>query len=169
MIQRAREFQNELARFANISAPEAQKAVHERIHLEALRGVVLLTPVDQGTYNEDGDRIRSAANAGVTRGNWQSTIGQPATGTTDRSDKGGGAVIAEGAAVVATMQPGGVSWITNNSPNIEVLENGGYPNPPKNPGFNVSGQPKTEGGFSRQAPRGMLKVTVNRIRSGLGL
>ena len=45
-------------------------------------------------------------------------------------------------------------YISNNLPYIATLEYGGYPNPPK------SGSGKTVNGFSKQAPKGMVGVTL---------
>ena len=45
-------------------------------------------------------------------------------------------------------------YISNNLPYITKLEYGGYPNPPK------GGSGKTVNGYSRQAPEGMVGVTL---------
>ena len=58
------------------------------------------------------------------------------------------------AAVSWTWQEGdGPITLFNNQPYAEVIEFGGYPNPPK------SGT-KTIGGFSKQAPQGVYSVAV---------
>ena len=48
-------------------------------------------------------------------------------------------------------------FITNNLPYITKLEDGGYPNPPKKP------TGKTVNGYSRQAPNGMVAVTIAEV------
>lgn len=45
-------------------------------------------------------------------------------------------------------------FISNNLPYITTLEYGGYPNPPK------KGTGKTINGYSKQAPNGMVGVTL---------
>jgi hypothetical protein len=47
--------------------------------------------------------------------------------------------------------------ITNNAPYIGVLEFGEYPNPPK------AGTGRTVGGYSTQAPRGMVRATIGEV------
>lgn len=85
-------------------------------------------------------------------------------------------------------------WITNNLPYILVLEEGGYPNPSKKEqeygslhaedvaGLSRKGRklskkkrqsiakrfaPRTRGGFSLQAPAGMVAITLQELVSGL--
>jgi hypothetical protein len=53
----------------------------------------------------------------------------------------------------------GSVFIVNNLPYIAVLEYGGYPNPPSDP---VHG--KTIGGYSKQAPQGMVRVTAVELK-----
>ena len=60
-------------------------------------------------------------------------------------------------------------FFTNPMPYANVVEYGGYPNPPKM-GTNTSesGTPKFQklstGGYSRQAPSGMVRINVKRMR-----
>jgi hypothetical protein len=59
------------------------------------------------------------------------------------------------AAVGWTWQEGdGVIILFNNQPYAEVIEFGGYPNPPK------GGKGKTIGGFSTQAPYGVYQLAI---------
>ncbi len=160
MIERREEGLGRMLSFAKELAPDRLAALHGKVHLELARGAILNTPVDQGTYNADGDRVASSENAGRTRGAWQSSINAPEEGNPVRE---GQAALAEAARVAVAMPPAVVSWVVNNSPNIEVLENGGYPNPPKDPGYTAAGETKSVGGYSRQAPKGMVKLTVNRV------
>jgi hypothetical protein len=84
-----------------------------RITLELFSGIIAATPVDTGR----------------ARGNWQTSVGSPTSGVIDRDDLTGAAAIAE-----ARDKMGGagkVTYLTNNLPYIQVLEYGGYPNPPK--------------------------------------
>lgn len=100
---------------------------------------------------------------GRARGNWQTSVSTPITGTTEREDPSGASAIAE----VVSKQGGAgkVTFLTNNLPYIQVLEYGGYPDPVekgtyvKGEGFEI----RSEGGFSKQAPNGMVRVNMARI------
>ena len=54
MSSNIREFTVGLAAFANKSVPEAVGDFRDAIALDALRGVVLLTPVDKGRLRHNG-------------------------------------------------------------------------------------------------------------------
>lgn len=111
------------------------------IVLTIFSGVVEKTPVDTG----------------MARGNWQIGYGSMPTGTTGVRDASRGSA-ADGIAAKMT-QPviGNIIYLVNNLPYIGVLEYGGYPNPPD------GGAGKTSGGYSKQAPAGMVRVTVSEI------
>lgn len=115
------------------------------ICLDLLTGIVLKTPVDTGR----------------ARANWQATINTPASGTKQFSGDKGSAISAPsrsaasnkaiGEAQAAIKQaPGNILWITNNLPYITALEYGLYKN-----------GPKTVGGYSKQAPSGMVRITID--------
>jgi hypothetical protein len=127
MASNVRSFNLALQRHAREMPAEGIQKIHRALALEALRGVVLMSPVDTGRF----------------RGNWQQTTDEPATGTLETTDKSGGATIAKGAAQIAQIEPFSVSWLSNNLPYAARLENG----------------------YSKQAPSGMLSVTVARLRS----
>jgi hypothetical protein len=57
---------------------------------------------------------------------------------------------------------GDSSHVRNGLPYAQVVEFGGYPNPPK------GGEGKTEGGFSKQAPQGMLRPAVTAVLNRYG-
>lgn len=149
------------------------------IEIALFSGVILATPVDTGR----------------ARGNWQTTVGGPATGTVDRLDPSGGEAIQDVAQNIGGA--GKVTWLTNNLPYIEVLEYGLYPDPPKR-GTRIEGARKTTlgastavfsahiglrqavaqglrtrepatyeirtvGGYSKQAPSGMVRINMARI------
>ncbi|RLB68701.1 MAG: hypothetical protein DRH08_00150 [Deltaproteobacteria bacterium] len=128
---------------------------HKKIHLDGLRRIVLKTPVLTGR----------------ARGNWQTTIGIPASEEIDRESKRGTDVIgAEGLVKLAFLRAFQVSWITNNLPYIEVLERGLYPKTvkrgtlvPKRRGGSRY-EIRSSGGFSKQAPQGMVAITVAELR-----
>lgn len=112
--------------------------VARAITLEIFSRVIQRTPVDTG----------------AARGNWQVGINTMPTGT----------VAAGGTNNLGSLKGkpvvGNVIWLVNNLPYIGVLEYGGYPNPPKT-------GTKTIGGFSKQAPAGMVRVTVQEVSSAV--
>jgi hypothetical protein len=118
---------------ANKSVDKATRA----ITFEIFGRVIRRTPVDTG----------------AARTNWQVGINQMPAGIVTGSGDAVGimkSALGEGLA-------GKVIYLVNNLPYIGVLEYGGYPNPPK------GGEGKTVGGFSKQAPAGMVRVTVQEV------
>jgi hypothetical protein len=109
-------------------AAKAGKSVDETmraIALELFSSTIKDTPVDTGR----------------ARGNWQTTIGAPATGEVDRL--GEGEAVKEVSATVADFSGGKVIYLSNNLPYIYRLEYDGW---------------------SDQAPGGMLRKNVARIQ-----
>ncbi len=85
---------------------------------------------------------------GRARGNWQVTIGAPSAAVDEnRFDKAGGGTISAGAAVISSLTDLGAIYITNNLPYILPLE---------------------RGHSQRQAPSGMVQVTLDRVSAQLG-
>ena len=85
--------------------------------------------------------MKTPVDTGRARGNWQTTIGKPATGNVDAEDKGGGATIAKVAGAVQGWDGMGDAFLSNNLPYINRLENG----------------------YSGQAPSGMVRVTMTEF------
>ena len=107
---------------AGASLDETSRA----IVLELFGSVIKDTPVDTGR----------------ARGNWQTTIGAPASGTVDRL--GESEALADVAQQTASFGAGKVIYLSNNLPYIYRLEYDGW---------------------SKQAPGGMLRKNVARIQS----
>jgi len=120
------QFNREIDAFAR-KIPLRTTTLQKKVVLEALRRLVMKTPVDTGR----------------ARGNWQVTIGDPARGQTDETDMIGTATIAQGLQALAGLPAYQVVWISNNVDYIEELEHG----------------------HSKQAPEGMLAVTVEELRA----
>lgn len=107
--------------------------------------------------------MRSPVDTGRFRGNWISAYGQPKTTVTDATDKDGAFAIAAMRGDVMAFPIGGVMYLTNSLPYAAVLEYGLYPDPPK-----LGSQKRGEsgpavhvvGGYSMQAPHGMVRVTA---------
>lgn len=149
--------------------PEQAHAVQTAIGLEALSRVVLRTPVDTGR----------------ARGNWQVTLGSPATSDRETLDPAGTTTINEGNQVVVGAPPFSTIFLTNNVPQIEVLEHGGFI--PANPDESEEARKRRRAGRSRrdraralaaaghegaalvkdgyslQAPVGMVSVAVEEL------
>lgn len=101
------------------------EVIVRKLGLLALRGVVLNTPVRTGR----------------ARGNWQVTLGDPAEGDLERTDRSGGPTIASGASVIGGYRGFGKVSLTNNLPYIIPLEDGS----------------------SKRAPAGMVAITFERL------
>lgn len=110
------------ARKAGASLDETSRA----IALELFGSVIKDTPVDTGR----------------AKGNWQTTIGAPASGTVDRI--GESEALADVSQQTASFGAGKVIYLSNNLPYIYRLEYDGW---------------------SQQAPGGMLRKNVARIQS----
>lgn len=94
---------------------------------------------------------KSAVDTGRFRTNWNVSQGAVNTATTESTDQSRADREIE---KVWTLPIGGVMYMANSLPYARVLEYGGYPNPPKNP------TGKTVGGFSKQTPQGMVRITA---------
>jgi hypothetical protein len=128
-------FEDQLRAF-QVKTERKLDEVPRRVVFEMFQRIVFKTPVDEG-------RARS---------NWQPSIGSPATGTIEAPDKSGNATIAKAKAILAIANAGDTIYLSNNLPYIRRLEEGGYPD-----------GPKTVGGFSTQAPAGMVALTVQEF------
>jgi len=111
-------FSQQLTAFVNGSKDKIDRVVKDSTQV-LFRNVITETPVDEGT----------------ARGNWQTSVGQPKTGTIDRI--GADAAIAEVTATVPD-EAGQIVYLSNNLPYIRKLEYG----------------------HSEQAPQGMVRVNA---------
>ena len=138
----------------------APNAVLRKLSLQLFSAVVLRTPVDTG----------------MLRGNWQVGIGSMPTGTVANPDKTGGRVLQEIASKTAKAEWGTSIFLVNNLPYASVVEYGAYPNPVKRGTYVKAGQTKygtsgpawvkrSKGGFSLQAPSGMVRVSVVEMQA----
>ncbi|MBX5238625.1 HK97 gp10 family phage protein [Rhizobium sp. NLR22b] len=127
MAQKAYDFAVGLGQLADELTDDAILAVTKKVTLQALRGVVLKSPVDTGRF----------------RGNWNVSVNVADMSTSDSLDKNGGSTITRGAAVVEALVPYTVVWVSNGLPYARRLENG----------------------HSKQAPAGVVALTVAEIES----
>lgn len=102
-------------------------AAHDKITREAtldlFGGVIKATPVGNPDNWKNPEAAPPGYVGGRARGNWQVTIGSPASGEVDRVDEIGDATMAD---AEAKTPPGAgqVVLLTNNLPYIEKLEYG---------------------------------------------
>jgi len=126
MTDNFREFSLEIDAINQVEFPQLVAKFQQKLGLEALRRVVLKTPVDTGR----------------ARANWQTSLGSPVEGVLNRVDPSGGVAIAEGTGVIVAVQPFQDIWLSNNVPYIISLEDGS----------------------SKQAPAGMVAVTIGELQ-----
>ena len=92
---------------------------------------------------------KTPVDTGRARGNWNVSVGSEDTSTSETTQQK-----YKSKESIPTPNGDESIFISNNLDYIEKLEYGGYPNPPK------GGKGKTVNGFSKQAPNGMVGVTL---------
>ncbi len=102
------QFNREIDEFTKKELPKNIVALQKKVVLEALRRLVMRTPVDTGR----------------ARGNWQVTIDNPTDSQLDQTDKDGNETIKKGLAAISNLPAYRVVWISNNVDYIEFLEDG---------------------------------------------
>jgi hypothetical protein len=122
MIKNLASFNAALEKTIQTLPVEGALRLQRMIALEALKRIVLKTPVDTGR----------------ARGNWQTTINNPAVG-----EKQSNTPIMDGSTVIGSLKSFGTIFIANNLVYILPLEHG----------------------HSQQAPNGMVAVTIEELRS----
>jgi hypothetical protein len=85
--------------------------------------------------------LKSPVDTGRFRGNWTVSLNTPDLGITDGVDPSGGATIARGSSVITGMREPRVIYVSNNLPYAQRLEEGS----------------------SKQAPAGMVAVTLAEL------
>ncbi len=97
------------------AVPKRVEALHKFTAMEALRRVVLMSPVDTGRF----------------KGNWQASVDTPKTGELDvswpkesASASAARYAMDNGVRVNATIRPYSTSWLVNNLPYAVQLERG---------------------------------------------
>jgi len=101
----------------------------------------------QGTLFSMTSRIvkESPVDTGRFRNNWFASIGRPITGTTEKVDRTGASAINRAGKIVEALDKGETFYLANNLPYAQRLEYG----------------------YSDQAPAGMLRVNVERVRAAM--
>lgn len=119
-------------------AKKNPELVVRQVTIKLYSQIILASPVDTGRF----------------RMNWQASYGTPATGILLAEDKSGSRAIANATNFVMNSAKWDEFRFTNNLPYAATIEFGGYP----------GNGPNTVGGFSRQAPQGVVRVTVSRFQ-----
>lgn len=89
--------------------------------------------------------------------NWQAAGATPASGVLEGQDKNGDSTVNKMGDFVLRTSNWTEMTLTNNLPYAHVVEFGGYP----------GDGPNTVGGYSKQAPKGMVRVNVMRFNANL--
>ncbi|MGL4937179.1 hypothetical protein [Shewanella sp.] len=114
------------------------------VSIRLFGAVIKTTPVGKYDNGQVGGRLRA---------NWQASGVSAATGQLEMFDKSGNETVAKMAAYIKTAAKANEFTLTNNLPYAPKIEYGGY-----------GDGPKTSGGFSIQAPQGMVRVNVARFQ-----
>ena len=130
-------FSSDIKKFAEKGKIGYNGAVNFSL-LSVCRSTIFMTSVDEGR----------------ARGNWFASLSSYPTTTSDSKTVNMSQVQA-----VTENAAGKVFYLTNNLPYIGKLEYGGYPNP--------SNGDKTINGFSTQAPKGMVRISIENFEQGL--
>lgn len=101
----------------------------------------------------------SPEDTGRFKGNWQCGIGAL---NTDNTAPAGADAQGKTAAALQGWKAGQTIWLTNSMPYARKLEYGEYGNPKGS-----ANGPKTQNGFSSQAPGGMVRLTVQAYGKAL--
>lgn len=114
------------------------ETVMRQVSFKLFSAIIKASPVDTGRF----------------RMNWQATYSTPATGVINSFDPTGSAAIGAMSTVVLNNPFWFDFVLTNNLPYANVIEYGGYP----------GDGPNTSGGYSRQAPQGVVRVNMVRFQ-----
>lgn len=128
-------FANQVASFAKSAGISVDKATRG-ISISLFGSVIESSPVDTGRF----------------RANWTAAGVSPSTITTEMTDKSGRAAIGAMESFILGAANANEFTLANNLPYAAKLEYGGY-----------GDGPETTGGFSKQAPRGIVRVNVARF------
>lgn len=128
-------FALDIQKFADSFEDGAEQAIRGTT-IKLFSAFVDSSPVDEGRF----------------RGNWFATGEQPSTKITSNTDKSGVNTKKKIESVILSLKDYSVFTATNNLPYSEVIEFGGYKD-----------GPNTTGGYSNQAPEGVVRINVMRF------
>lgn len=119
----------------------AEKAIRGA-SIKLFSAIILDSPVDTGRF----------------RANWFATGSQPSVKVTTTTDTEGSKTVNDMTKKVATIKDWSAFTLTNNLPYSLKIEFGGY-----------GDGPETTGGYSKQAPSGLVRVNISRFNAELEL
>lgn len=122
----------------NKKALNSVKLTVKGVSIKLFSAVIKSSPVDTGRF----------------RNNWQAGFAQPMQGFNNGTDKNGSKSIAAMTMKINSAPVADVFTLSNNLPYASKLEYGGY-----------GDGPKTDGGFSKQSPMGVVRVNAARFQS----
>ena len=133
--------------------------------------IMTMTSIVVGAHGGKGTPVHFK-DGGTTRNNWFLSVGSPEYRTTVISAGKAGSSSMSQIAQMPTWVLGKKVYFTNSSPAILSLEYGGFPKSPKRGTYTGGGddgyQILSTGGYSKQAPDGMVRVALrlmaNRIK-----
>lgn len=131
-------FALDVAAFA-AKAKKNPETVMRQTSIELFSAIILASPVDTGRF----------------RMNWQAAGASPETGTLTGEDKTGANAISKMSSIIIGMTDWRELTLSNNLPYANVIEYGGYPGE----------GPNTTGGYSKQAPQGVVRVNIKRFNT----
>lgn len=120
-------------------AKKNPEIVMRQVSLKLFSAIIKASPVDTGRF----------------RMNWQASGSAPASGATVATDQSGGKAISAVAEYVLKAPDWHEFTLANNLPYANVIEFGGY----------QGDGPNTVGGFSKQAPQGVVRVNITRFNA----
>lgn len=120
-------------------AKKNPETVMRAVSMRLFSDIIYESPVDTGRFKL----------------NWQAAGPTPRSGTLSGVDPTGKAAVASMETYIKNSAQWSEFTLTNNLPYAAVIEFGGYPG---------SG-PNTVGGYSKQAPNGVVRVNIARIES----
>lgn len=131
-------FDDQVKAFAKKANMSVEKTI-KGTSIKLFSAVIKSSPVDTGRF----------------RANWTAAGVQPSTVTTDMTDKSGAAATGAMVNYINSAKGQLVFTLANNLPYAYKLEYGGYP----------GDGPNTVGGYSKQAPSGVVRVNVSRFQA----
>jgi len=148
-------FASDVKKYAGKMQLDADKVLRGTV-MGLFSEVIRTTPVDA-----DGKRVKGVMiGGGTAKNSWFTALNGTPQGLKRSADRSGTAAINDVSDSVSRMRFGDYAYIINRTPYIHKLEFGGYPKSGKR-------GKKTVNGFSRQAPRGMMRVAIKRTKANV--
>lgn len=141
-----REFEHELNVFIEKTLPDQHLAIQKKIAIDLFSRIIEKNPVGNPDLWKNPESAPPGYVGGRSRGNWQVSTTTPKNNDVPNIDPEGSTTVALGLSAMATAKYGGTIWIYNNVRYITALEHG----------------------HSKQAPAGMVAVSLAEIAAGLG-